>query len=80
MDLQQLDLSSNALRGELPHWLGALPRLLSANLSYNQLEGRVPQAWCSSAGMGPTFTVEGNADLNGASACLHVRWPALSSI
>ncbi|KAJ8753770.1 hypothetical protein K2173_000024 [Erythroxylum novogranatense] len=42
--LQVLDLSSNALSGEIPHNIGVLSGLLLLNISKNQLLGSIPSS------------------------------------
>ncbi|KAI3945112.1 hypothetical protein MKW92_007692, partial [Papaver armeniacum] len=42
MDLAYLDLSSNALAGELPRWIGNIPGLFFLNLSNNGFHSAIP--------------------------------------
>jgi len=49
--LSQLVLRGNALTGQLPAWLPALPALRAAWLGDNNFSGPVPAAWCGGGGI-----------------------------
>ncbi|CAN1347035.1 Probable LRR receptor-like serine/threonine-protein kinase At3g47570 [Linum perenne] len=69
--VQKLDVSRNNLSGQIPKFFGEFRSLELLNMSYNNFEGEVPgggRAFKS----GSTISVNGNDDLCGGSAELHL--------